>query len=149
MKQLACFLLLCSVLASCKSEHKPRHSPQALLQKMFEATLISHNESAIPNYYHPDLKLYTNGQEMDYKTYLATHHNMYAPNIKYAFVYDNDTLIEQNNKTAARLWLTISEQDKPPLKMEVILIAEFKEDKLYRLWELTYPDWTKIKSITK
>jgi hypothetical protein len=26
----------------------------------------------------------------------------------------------------------------------VILIVQFKEGKIFRLWELTYPDWSKM-----
>jgi hypothetical protein len=33
---------------------------------------------------------------------------------------------------------------EPAKKIEVILIAEYKDGKIYRLWELTYPDWSQL-----
>jgi hypothetical protein len=48
------------------------------------------------------------------------------------------------DKIAGRVWITTSRPDEPPTKIEVILITQFKEGKIYRLWELTYPDWSQL-----
>ncbi len=103
------------------------------------------NFSAIPQYYHPELLLYTNGVRMDYATYLETHREMYASSVHYTLEYDEPTFLEQGDKMAGRLWLTTMKDSGPPKKMEVVLIVEFKDDKIYRLWELTDPNWTKEK----
>lgn len=42
------------------------------------------------------------------------------------------------------MWITIQTPGEKPKKLEVILIAEFKDGKIHRLWELTYPDWSKL-----
>ena len=53
-------------------------------------------------------------------------------------------MLEENEKVAGRIWITTSRSNETPKKIEVILIAQFKDNKIYRLWELTYPDWSKL-----
>jgi predicted ester cyclase len=114
------------------------NTPFEKLKTVFQATLIEQNPNAISRYYHPDLRLYTNGKKMDFDTYVKTHQGMYKPGISYEFTYDKATIVQEGEKVATRLWLT----ELPSQKMvEVILIVEFKGDQIYRLWELTYPDW--------
>jgi hypothetical protein len=52
--------------------------------------------------------------------------------------------IKNEGMPEGRIWITTSRPNEVPQKIEVILIAQFKNDKIYRLWELTYPDWSKL-----
>lgn len=114
------------------------------LKEMFNEMVIKKDASVIPQYYHPDFLLYTNDQRTNYKDFLESHLKYYATPIQYLVEYDEETLLEQRNKIAGRIWITTSRPNEPAKKIEVILIAEWKEDKIYRLWELTYPDWSKL-----
>lgn len=115
-----------------------------LLKEMFDKMVIEKNTSLIPEYYHSDFLLFTNGIQMDYTAFLKSHEEIYASPIQYQIEYDEETLLEKGNKISARLWITISKPHQNPTKIEVILIAEYKEGKIYRLWELTYPDWSQL-----
>jgi hypothetical protein len=42
------------------------------------------------------------------------------------------------------VWITTSRPNEAHKKIEVILIAQYKDNKIYRMWELTYPDWSKL-----
>jgi hypothetical protein len=114
------------------------------LKDMFEDMVVKKDISKVPMYYHRDFLLYTNGQEINYKEFLESHAKYYATPIKYEIEYDEDTFLEQGEKLAGRIWITTSRPNESPKKIEVILIAEFKDNKIYRLWELTYPDWSKL-----
>jgi hypothetical protein len=114
------------------------------LKEMFEEMVINKDASLIPLYYHQDFLLYTNDQITDYDAFLKSHQQYYATPIKYDVAYDEETLLEQRNKVAGRVWITTSRPNESPKKIEVILIAQFKDSKIYRLWELTYPDWSKL-----
>ncbi len=59
------------------------------------------------------------------------------------------TLLEQGNKVAGRLFITTKRPNEEAQEIEVMLIAEYKGNKLYRVWELTYPDWSKMKAFKK
>lgn len=114
------------------------------LKEMFSEMVMKKDASLIPVYYHPEFLLYTNEQVTNYDDFLKSHQEYYATAIKYEVAYDEETLFEHENKLAGRIWITTSRPNEPSKKIEVILIAEFKDDKIYRLWELTYPDWSKL-----
>lgn len=92
--------------------------------------------------------LYTNDQVTHYREFLTSHEAYYATPIQYAVAYDDETFLEQGEKVAGRLWITTSKPHETPKKIEVILIVEYKENKIYRLWELTYPDWSTMPEFT-
>ena len=114
------------------------------LKEMFEKMVIKKDASLIPFYYHQDFLLYTNEQVTDYNAFLKSHQEYYKTSIQYEVEYDEETLLEENEKVAGRIWITTSRSNETPKKIEVILIAQFKDNKIYRLWELTYPDWSKL-----
>jgi hypothetical protein len=106
------------------------------LKEMFHEMVLRKDTSLIPYYYHPDFILYTNDQKTDYQAFLESHEKYYATPIKYEIEYDNETFLEQGDKIAGRVWITTTRPTETAKKIEVILI--------YRLWELTYPDWSKL-----
>lgn len=63
---------------------------------------------------------------------------------KYKIEYDDETFLEKEEKLAGRIWITISFPGEKPKKMEMFLIPEYKDNKIYRLWELTYSDWSQF-----
>jgi hypothetical protein len=114
------------------------------LKEMFNEMVIKKNASLIPLYYHPEFLLYTNDQTTDYEAFLKSHYEYYATSLQYEVAYDEETLLEQGDKLAGRVWITTQRDNEAPKKIEVILIAQYKDGKIYRLWELTYPDWSKL-----
>lgn len=114
------------------------------LKEMFQEMVIKKDAGAISKYYHSGFILYTNEQTMDYSAFLSCHQEIYLTPIKYEIEYDTATLLEQGEKLAGRIWITTSRPNEAPKKIEVILIVQYKDDKIYRLWELTYPDWSKL-----
>lgn len=120
-----------------------------LLKEMFDKVTVEKNDKAIPLYYEKDFELYSNGKKMTYDEFLQLHRNIYKTSIQYKVRYDEETFVEQGNKIAGRLFITTTKPNEPAQEIEVILIAEYKDSKLYRLWELTYPDWSKMKAFQK
>lgn len=119
------------------------------LKEMFTKVTIEKNDKAIPLYYDKDFEWYLHGKKKTYDEFLRLHQNIYKTPIQYRIRYDEKTLIEQGNKLAVRLFITTTQPNEAPQEIEVILIAEYKNSKLYRLWEMTYPDWTKMKTFEK
>lgn len=114
------------------------------LEEMFQEMVVKKNPATIPDYYHPDFFMQSNDVTMDYEAFVASHHEIYATPIEYNIEIDGETVVEQGNKVAAKVWITTKRPNEPAVKIEVMLIAEYKEGKLYRIWELTYPDWSKL-----
>ena len=113
-------------------------------KEMFERMTLKKDAALIPFYYHRDFMLYANDQELDYEDYLKFHQEVYETPIQYDVAYDEETFLEYGEKIAGRVWITTRWPNDPPKKIEVIFIAQFKENKIYRIWELTHPDWSKM-----
>jgi hypothetical protein len=120
-----------------------------LLKEMFTKVTIAKNAEAIPVYYDQGFELYSNGNKMTLNEFIHLHQSIYKTPIQYKIRYDENTLMEQGNKVAGRLFITTKKPHEAAHEIEVMLIAEYKNDKLYRLWELTYPDWSKMKAFQK
>lgn len=114
------------------------------LKEMFREMVLKKDVTVISRYYHEDFLLYTNGEIIDYGAFLKSHKKYYATAIKYEIEYDEETFLEQGERIAVRIWITTSRPNEPLKKIEVILIVQYKHNKIYRLWELTYPDWSKL-----
>lgn len=121
----------------------------SLLKEMFAKVTVAKNDNAIPLYYDKDFKLYSNGNAMEYQEFLQLHQAIYKTPIQYKIRYDEKAFVEQGNKVAGRLFIATKKPNEPEREIEVILIAEYKKNKLYRVWELTYPDWSKMKRFEK
>ncbi len=115
-----------------------------LLKDMFEDVTLNKRADQVPLYYHPDLMLYTNGIVMDYNEFLESHIKTCATPIQFEISYDEETLLEQGNRLAGRMWITTKMPDEMPHEIELILVANYKDGKIHRLWELTYPDWSQL-----
>ncbi len=115
------------------------------LKEMFEEMTIKKNASLIPHYYHPELLLFTNGYSINYPDFLASHIAYYATPIRYVVQYDDETFVEHGEKVAGRMWISTQKSPDAPIhQMEIMLVVMYKKGKIYRLWELTYPDWSKL-----
>ncbi|HAT8751295.1 TPA: nuclear transport factor 2 family protein [Legionella pneumophila] len=114
------------------------------LKEMFAQMVIKKNANLIPEYYHEEFLLYTNDIVTGYDEFLSSHLQYYATEIQYQVEYDEETFLEQGEKIAGRVFITTTRPNEPAKRIEVILIAQYKDEKIYRLWELTYPDWSKL-----
>ncbi len=114
------------------------------LKAMFDEMVVKKNLSVLSFYYHQDFLLYTNGIEMNYAAFLESHRKIYEEPITYQIEFEEETFLEQEDKVAGRIWITTSLPNEKPNKIEVVLIAQFKDRQIYRIWELTYPDWSQL-----
>jgi hypothetical protein len=116
----------------------------ALLREMFAEMVVKKDAAKIPVYYHERFRLFTNGEEIDYASFLESHERYYASPITYRVEYDEGTLVADGDRVAGRVWITTSRPGEAPTRIEVILIAAYEEGRIVRLWELTYPRWSSL-----
>ena len=113
-----------------------------LLKEMFSEMVVKKDASLIPKYYHSEFVLYANREIQTYQEFYDAHVEYYKTPRQYYVEYDENTWVEQNDKLAGRVFITIKQPDQPDIYFEVILIAQYKDNKIYRIWEVTSPDWT-------
>jgi len=121
-------------------------SAKDLLIEMFDRMVTKKDASLIEHYYHPEFRLYTNGQIQDYAAFAAGHQTVYGTEIEYVVSYDDDAWVVTKYRVGGRMWITTSRPNEPPNKIEVVLVATLVEGRFHRLWELTWPDWSQLKA---
>ena len=117
---------------------------RALLVEMFDQMVVAKDEAAIPRYYDPDFVMVSNGITQGYEAFRTGHETVYATGISYAVEYDDESWVEADDRVAVRLWITTSRPDEAPTRLELVLIATYREGRIHRLWELTWPNWSDL-----
>ncbi|WLP92477.1 nuclear transport factor 2 family protein [Gordonia sp. NB41Y] len=118
---------------------------QVLMRAMFTEMVEAKDLTKAERFYDPDFRLYTNGQEQDYEAFHAGHARVYPTAITYAVRYDDAAWVEGGDRLGGRVWITTTRPDEDPTEIEVIFLATFRDGRIHRLWELTWPDWSSLK----
>lgn len=117
------------------------------LVAMFDQMVVNKDVTKIPQFYHPDFMLYSNGETQNYAELIEFHEKVYATDIQYSFRIDKDTVVEQKDKVSTRMFITISKPEQEDSEIELILIAQYKDNLIHRAWELTFPNWVDDKKL--
>lgn len=96
-----------------------------LLKEMFSQMVVAKDITQAEKYYDPGLLLCTNGQVQDYAAFHAGHARV---------------------RLAGRMWITTARPGEKATRIEVILVASYRERRIFRLWELTWPDWSQLQA---
>ena len=82
----------------------------------------------------------SNGITQEYEGFRAGHETVYDTPISYAVEYD-ESWVESDDRVAVRLSITTSRLGEDPTRLELVLIASYREGRILRPWELTWPNW--------
>ncbi|OBK23251.1 hypothetical protein A5634_05695 [Mycobacterium asiaticum] len=119
----------------------------ALLREMFERMVVAKNGDLIDHYYDPDFVMTSDGLTQDFAEFRDSHRQLYATEIAYAVEYDEQAWVETVDKVAGRVWITTSRAGEPPTRIEVVLIAAYRDNRIHRVWETTWPSWRDVKAL--
>jgi hypothetical protein len=115
-----------------------------VLRQMFDEMVVRKDATAIPRFYDPEFVMVSNGVVQEYEAFRASHEGVYDTDIMYAVEYDEEAWLEADDRVAARVWITTTRPYEKPTRIEVVLIATLRENRLLRLWELTWPNWSEL-----
>lgn len=116
----------------------------ALFKEMFEQMVVRKDAGAAGRYYHPDFVMYSDGLRQDFAEFAASHDGVYATEISYAIEYDDEAWVEAPDRVAGRLWITTARPGEEPTRIEVVLIAAYRDGLIHRIWETTWPSWRSL-----
>jgi hypothetical protein len=119
----------------------------ALLREMFDQMVIAKNAEVVESYYHPDFVMHSDGLTQDFTEFRESHREIYSTPISYEIEYDEQAWVEADAKVAGRVWITTSRPDEKPTRIEVVLIAAFRDGRIHRIWEATWPSWRNVASL--
>lgn len=122
---------------------------KARLIEMFENMVTKKDSSLVPTYYDPEFVLTTNGRVQSYPDFLQGHERVYDTSISYRIRFDDSTWVESADRVAVRCWIAISSNNEPEMELELLLISLWRDGRILRLWELTWPDWSGLQALDK
>lgn len=120
-----------------------------LLREMFTRMVIGKDAEALPRYYHPEFVMTSNGHQQRFEEFAAEHQRLYQTSISYLIDYDEAAWVESPDRVAARAWITVQRPGENAHRIEVVLIASYRDGRIHRLWELTWPDWSHLAPFTQ
>jgi hypothetical protein len=116
----------------------------ALMREMFEKMVVRKDIGAIDRFYDRSFVMYSNGLTQNFDEYAASHRTVYDTPISYSIEYDEEAWVEASDKVAGRVWITTSLPGQSPTRIEVVLIAAYKDGRITRIWETTWPSWSDL-----
>ena len=119
----------------------------ALLREMFERMVVAKNGDLIEHYYHPDFVMCSDGLRQQFAEFRDSHRMLYGTAIGYAVEYDEQAWVEAADKVAGRVWITTSRPGEEPTRIEVVLIAAYRDGRIHRVWETTWPSWRGVPAL--
>jgi hypothetical protein len=117
---------------------------QELFREMFSEMVERKDSSLVDRYYDPGFLLRTNGQVQDLAVFRAGHERVYPTSITYLVEYDDEAWVEAPSRLAGRVWITTQRPGEEPHRIEVVFTAVYRDRRIWRLWELTWPDWSQL-----
>lgn len=122
---------------------------KARLIEMFENMVTKKDSSLVPTYYDPEFVLTTNGRIQSYQDFLEGHERLYDTSISYRIRFDESTWFESADGVAVRCRIAISSNNEREVELELLLISLWRDGRILRLWELTWPDWSGLQALDK
>ena len=89
----------------------------------------------------------SDGLKQSFAEFRDSHRKLYATAITYAVEYDEQAWVEATDKVAGRVWITTSRPDEQPTRIEVLLIAAYRDGRIHRVWETTFPSWRNVAAL--
>jgi hypothetical protein len=114
---------------------------------MFEQMVVAKDAAMAERYYHPDFVMYSDGLTQNFTEFHHSHSEIYSTPITYAIEYDEQAWVETADKVAGRVWITTSRPDERPTRIEVVLIAAWRDGRIHRVWETTWPSWRNVAAL--
>jgi hypothetical protein len=116
----------------------------ALFREMFERMVIRKDAALIEQYYHPDFVMHSDGLRQDFAEFAAGHRGIYETAISYAISYDDEAWVETADRVAGRIWITTQRPGEDPTRIEIVVIAAYRDGLIHRIWETTWPSWRSV-----
>lgn len=118
-----------------------------LLREMFERMVVAKNGDLIEHYFHPDFVMCSDGLTQGFADFRDSHRKLYGTPIAYAVEYDEEAWVQAADRVAGRVWITTSRPGEEPTRIEVVLIAAYRDGRIHRVWETTWPSWRNVDAL--
>lgn len=109
-----------------------------LVKRLFDsASRLDAN--AMDELFTPDFQMYSNDVHWDYKTFKEYHVESYKT--RKAIDFTHHDIFCDKDKVAARVDIVLTDLNGATKEFQVIIIAHIADNRIHRLWEVTFPHW--------
>ena len=119
----------------------------ALLREMFEQMVVAKNGELIEHFYDPDFVMYSDGLRQSFTEFRDSHLKLYATPLTYVSSTTSRPGLETSDRVAGRVWITTSRPGEEPTRIELVLIAAYRDGRILRVWETTWPSWRNVAAL--
>lgn len=109
-----------------------------LVRDMFDSA-IRMDADAIDHQLSREFEMVSNDVTWDFQTYKDFHVETYKHRRGIEITIAD--IFCKGDRVAARVEIRLLEADGSAKDLQVMLIVQIKDDRIYRLWELTFPHW--------
>lgn len=119
----------------------------ALLREMFDRMVVAKNAELIEHYYDPDFLMYSDGLSQSFAKFRDSHRKLYATAISYAVEYDEHAWVEAQTRLPGGCGSPRRDLARSRPRIEVVLIAAYRNGRIHRIWETTWPSWRNVAAL--
>ena len=117
---------------------------RALLVEMFDRMVVAKDKAAIPRYYDPEFVMVSNGITAGVRGVPTATRRCTTPRSRMR--WSTTTSPGSRPTTGSRSASGSPRPDRAslPRRLELVLIAAYREGRILRVWELTWPNWADL-----
>lgn len=144
MKKIIFLLIFLCPLSICyayKNSTSIEKKNIAIVKEMFSEFAEKLDVKKLDIYYTKNFILESNGERYSYQEYKNLEEKIYRT-LKSLKVTKYDDIFSTSNKVVSRMSIKLTHIDGKTNEFQIILIALIKDNKIDRIWELTYPSWS-------
>jgi hypothetical protein len=133
-------LLLSSQLAFGSSSTPQEAKNIALIKALFTEYAEKLDSSKLDNYFSKNFILVSNNEQDNYAKF-KKEQTLLFNNLQSLKMLSIDDLIAKDNKVVGRVSLKLTPKSGEPQVYYDIFIAQIKDHKIEKMWEVLYPSW--------
>jgi len=133
-------LFMSSQLAFGSSSTTQEFNNISLIKELFNEYAEKLDSSKLDNYFSKNFILISNNEQDSYAKF-KKEQTLLFNNLKSLKVLSIDDLIAKDNKVVGRVSIKLTPKSGEPQIYYNIFIAQIKDHKIEKMWEVLYPSW--------
>ncbi len=133
-------ILLSSELTFASVSSPQENANVALIREMWAEYAEKLDNSKFDIYFSRNFQLVDNNELENYEKFKNEQEVIYKK-LKSLKVISTDDLFAKNDKVVGRVAIKLSSKNGRAQTYHIIFIAEIKDNKIEKIWEVTYPNW--------
>lgn len=138
---LFAFILCLTIYAASNEPVNKQSKNIQLVKDMFSQVSEARDMSKFDQFYSKDFVLVSNNKTYDYENYKKGQEDIFKV-LQSLKVLSYDDIFAENDKVVSRMSIKLTKKTGETHIFYLIAIIHVKDNKIDRVWEITYPTWS-------